>query len=229
MSVFTAKGRSIHTSLSRRNFIMASGALALGLLSGCVAQPVVVPDATTSAPAAETTEQAQTTELSGTRTITHPLGTSEVPVAPQRIIAMHNEAIANIMLQLGVTPLASVNGPDFTTIGDVTFPESVVSIGAYDEPNLEEIASLKPDLIISSMGMHDDIYEQLSAIAPTVPVYDIGAEDALATSRTVADLTGKSDVLDDQIAAYEARVADIHSRLEPLLPTAPGIAVALRV
>jgi iron complex transport system substrate-binding protein len=92
-------------------------------------------------------------------------------------------------------------------------------VGAYNEPNLEQIAALQPDLIISSAGMHDDIYEKLSAIAPTVPVFDIGAADALATSRTVADLVGKTAVLEEKIATYEARIADIRSRLEPLLPT----------
>lgn len=206
--------------LSRRNFLLSSGLVMGTLLSACTLPPVAAPNAATASPTTEATAVSPTVESTGaTRPFTHTLGVSEVPVAPQRIIALHNEAIANNLLQLGVVPLASVNEPPFVTIGDVTFPATVVSVGGYQEPSLEQIAALKPDLIISSATVHDDIYEQLSAIAPTVPVFDIGATDALATPRTIADLVGKTAELDAQIRAYEERVAAIREQLDPVLAT----------
>jgi len=116
-------------------------------------------------------------------------------------------------------PVATVNDPPFVTSGDVTFPDTVVSVGGYQEPSLEQIAALKPDLIISAATTHDEIYAPLSAIAPTVPVYDIDASDALHAQRTIADLVGKTELLNEKIAAYDARIAEIGTCLAPLLDT----------
>ncbi len=203
--------------LSRRNFLLCSGLVMGTLLSACTLPPVAAPSAATTSSTAATTTV--TADVGATRPFTHTLGVSEVPIAPQRIIALHNEAVANNLLQLGVVPVATVNEPPFVTIGDVTFPDTVVSVGGYQEPSLEQIAALKPDLIISAATTHDEIYAQLSAIAPTVPVFDIGATDALATPRTIADLVGKTAELDAQITAYEARVAAIREQLAPVLAT----------
>ena len=46
--------------------------------------------------------------------------------------------------------------------------EGVTSVGAETQPNLEEIIALQPDLIIATKSRHEQIYDQLSAIAPTV-------------------------------------------------------------
>lgn len=41
-------------------------------------------------------------------------------------------------------------------------------MGTIEQPNLEKIAALEPDLILSSKLCHEQIYEQLNEIAPTV-------------------------------------------------------------
>lgn len=48
-------------------------------------------------------------------------------------------------------------------------------VGTIEEPNLEAIAALEPDLVISSKVRHEQIYDELSAIAPTVFAENAGA------------------------------------------------------
>gem|GEM_PF-617828 len=158
------------------------------------------------------------TSTSGTRQVTHELGTTAVPVNPQRIVALHDLSIANNMVQLGVIPIGAANAEDARSIGDFVLPDSVAPTGSIPEPNLEQIAALKPDLIIC-LDTHTELYEQLSAIAPTVAVRDYSAADALAAQRTVADLIGQTDLFNEQVAAYDARVAALREQLAPLQAT----------
>ncbi len=46
--------------------------------------------------------------------------------------------------------------------------DGIENVGTIEEPNLEKIATLNPDLILSSKLRHEQIYNQLSQIAPTV-------------------------------------------------------------
>jgi iron complex transport system substrate-binding protein len=47
-------------------------------------------------------------------------------------------------------------------------------VGTIEQPNIEAIAALKPDLILSSKLRHEAIYDQLSRIAPTVFSEEVG-------------------------------------------------------
>ncbi|MEV6320314.1 iron-siderophore ABC transporter substrate-binding protein [Nocardia sp. NPDC051787] len=73
---------------------------------------------------------------------------------------------------LGIKPVGAVV-PHTKTRGG--FPEylagnvdGVTDVGPLLEPNLERIASLRPDLILSSKIRHEKICDKLSGIAPTV-------------------------------------------------------------
>src|SRR3546814_11191255 len=46
--------------------------------------------------------------------------------------------------------------------------DDVVVVGTEHAPNLEVIAALRPDLIIGNKSRQEEVYQQLSAIAPTV-------------------------------------------------------------
>jgi ABC-type Fe3+-hydroxamate transport system substrate-binding protein len=55
-----------------------------------------------------------TSETATTRTIEHTFGTTEIPAAPQRVIALGEEGLLADLLDAGITPLASiVNLPDY--------------------------------------------------------------------------------------------------------------------
>jgi iron complex transport system substrate-binding protein len=79
---------------------------------------------------------------------------------------------ADTVLQLGITPVALTGFTFFDTgLGPWALPlvEGELPMRLPGEPNVEQIASLQPDLILAiSAGFDEPIYEQLSAIAPTV-------------------------------------------------------------
>jgi ABC-type Fe3+-hydroxamate transport system substrate-binding protein len=101
------------------------------------------------------------------RTITHARGTTRLERKPTRIVVLDTGEI-DAALALGTVPVgtASPNG----TIPSYLQPQLAGStnIGSLDGLRLEAIAALQPDLILGSMLRVDDLYDELSAIAPTV-------------------------------------------------------------
>lgn len=110
------------------------------------------------------------------RRIAHDKGETAIATKPQRIVALDNSLVeAVVLLQRPlVGGIASYRNqktfPDY--LGDAV--KQTRDIGPLDNPNLELIASLRPDLIVSATVRHDALYEKLSAIAPTVFVKTTG-------------------------------------------------------
>jgi iron complex transport system substrate-binding protein len=103
------------------------------------------------------------------REITHAMGTTEVPDAPQRIVVLTNEG-TEALLAVGIKPAGAVRSwvgnPWYTHISPLM--EGVEVVGEESAVNLEVIAALEPDLIIGNKVRQEKIYDQLSAIAPTI-------------------------------------------------------------
>lgn len=101
--------------------------------------------------------------------ITHAMGTTEVPENPQRVVVLTNEG-TEALLAVGIKPVGAVR----SWLGDPWYDhiaeqmEGVEVVGEESAVNLELIAALQPDLIIGNKTRQEKIYEQLSAIAPTV-------------------------------------------------------------
>ncbi|MFE6177274.1 ABC transporter substrate-binding protein [Streptomyces sp. NPDC056464] len=105
------------------------------------------------------------------RTLKTVMGDVKIPSQPQRVVVLDTGELDDVTL-LGIDPVGAV-APHFKTEGG--FPtylkgelKDTVDVGPLLEPNLEKIASLRPDLILSSKVRHEKVYDKLSAIAPTV-------------------------------------------------------------
>ncbi|WP_347861292.1 ABC transporter substrate-binding protein [Salimicrobium sp. PL1-032A] len=104
-----------------------------------------------------------------TRTIEHSMGETEISGTPENIVALEFSFVDNLA-SLGITPVGIADDEDSDRIikpireeiGDYT------SVGTRKQPSLEVISSLQPDLIIADYQRHQDIYDQLSEIAPTI-------------------------------------------------------------
>lgn len=108
------------------------------------------------------------TEESSGRMIETAMGKVEVPANPQRVVVLDTGELDSAMT-LGVKPVGAVEaikGEGYPSYLKGT--EGIESVGTIQQPNLEKIASLNPDLILSSKLRHEKIYDQLSRIAPTV-------------------------------------------------------------
>jgi iron complex transport system substrate-binding protein len=110
------------------------------------------------------------------RTVQHAMGETEIAERPERVVVLDTGELDSA-LSLGVTPVGAVTtavSEDFLSyLADDAADVEVV--GTIAEPNLEAIAALRPDLILSNKVRHEDIYEELSQVAPTVFAEKVGA------------------------------------------------------
>lgn len=147
------------------------------------------------------------------REMTHAMGVTDVPDNPQRIVVLTNEG-NEALVAIGVTPVGAVESWKGNPWYDYLMPQmdGVVLLGTEGAPDLELIASLEPDLILGSKVRQEKVYEQLSAIAPTVMTETLGApwQENLAI---YADAVGRSAEGTDAIAAFDGRAAAIRSAL----------------
>ena len=81
-------------------------------------------------------------------------------------------------------------------------------VGTIAAPNLELILELEPDLILSSALRHEEIYPELSAIAPTVFAETVGVvwKDNFML---VADALNRIPEAEETMANYETRLATL--------------------
>jgi iron complex transport system substrate-binding protein len=148
------------------------------------------------------------------RTITHAMGTTEIAAAPQRVVALDMSFVdAALALDTPIVGYVLYQDPDGslpTYFGDAltTLAADAVHLGDLLDPNLEQIAAVRPDLILTSKVRHEALYPQLSAIAPTIMSESAGAgwKDNI---RLGAQALGKEARAEDVIAAYEDRAADV--------------------
>lgn len=102
-------------------------------------------------------------------TVEHAMGTTTIEKTPEKVVILTNEG-TEALLALEVTPVGAVQ----SWLGDPWYDHikedmtDVEVVGVEHEVNLEKIAALKPDLIIGNKLRQEAVYEQLSAIAPTV-------------------------------------------------------------
>jgi iron complex transport system substrate-binding protein len=141
------------------------------------------------------------------------MGTTEVPADPQRVVVLDTGELDSV-LALGVKPVgavtAFVDGEFQEYLQDKT--DGIQKVGTIAEPNLEAIVALEPDLIISNKTRHEDIYDQLRQIAPTVFAERVGVawKDNF---KLHAEALGKTAEAAQVEAAYRSRIADLQQQL----------------
>lgn len=106
----------------------------------------------------------------GTHTVTTVMGEVKVKDAPKRVVVLDTDALDSAVT-LGVTPVGATTVVDKAPFSPY-LPEDklkgIQPVGLIAEPNLEAIAALRPDLILSSKVRDEKNYKTLSEIAPTV-------------------------------------------------------------
>ena len=151
------------------------------------------------------------------REITHAMGTTEVPDSPQRIVILTNEG-TEALLAVGIKPVGAVQSwvgnPWYDHIADDMTDVTVV--GEESAINLEAIAALQPDLIIGNKMRQEKIYDQLSAIAPTVMSERLRG-DWKVNMALYTEAAGKVAEGKAALAAYDERIAKIAAEAGPLL------------
>ncbi|WP_313612994.1 ABC transporter substrate-binding protein [Agrobacterium sp.] len=149
------------------------------------------------------------------RTITHELGETKITGKPVRIVALEFSFV-QALDSLGITPVGITddNQPDRIE-QNLGKKIEYSSVGTRLEPNLELISALQPDLIIADERRHGAIYEQLSAIAPTIVLnsWDGTYKDIKDAVVTIADAVGDKAKGEKVVADHDARIAAIAAKI----------------
>ena len=178
----------------------------LAIISGLLLY--YLPDMT----AGHNTESNNISQTFKEKTIVHDFGTTELKKVPKRIVILDN-LYGEILNPLDITPVGATTGQadsqEFSTLFKKQYKDAkVVSVGWQGSPDLDKIAELKPDLILMT-GEQEDLYDELSEIAPTVG-YQINTDenwDYHETSLKVAEIFDKRDEMKKDLDRVDAREA----------------------
>nr|WP_145162761.1 iron-siderophore ABC transporter substrate-binding protein [Paenibacillus terrae] len=187
--------------------------------AGCSTGGEVKEGAAPQAGSGDSSTPAQQEEV---RTIQHSMGTAEMKGTPKNIVVLE-WTYAEDLIALGIQPkgVADVEGYKKYVNAQPGLSADVIDVGTRQEPSLELITSLKPDLIIAENFRVKDTYEQLKAIAPTV-VFDNyskeASQDQYATMensfRTIADIVGKKEEGEKVLADVQATFDNAKAKLK---------------
>ncbi|MGW1378705.1 ABC transporter substrate-binding protein [Streptomyces sp. NPDC002446] len=207
-------------ALSPTTVLAAAGALAACLaLSGCASGDDASSHSPGSFKAADCPRQPATAWAApatggGTHRVKTAMGEVEVPSAPKRVVVL-DTAELDSAITLGVKPVGATRSDVASGFLDYLTREQVAGIkdvGKIGAPNLEAVAALKPDLILTSKVRDGQRYDQLTKIAPTVMTETTGYpwKQNFATH---ADALGKIPEAKRTVSAYEAHAQRVTKAL----------------
>ncbi|WIG15831.1 ABC transporter substrate-binding protein [Kocuria rosea] len=183
--------------------------LSLFALAACRSPAGSSPEAT-STPASAASGEAAGYPL----TLTHAMGETTIEDQPQRVVALDPSYVdAALSLDAELVGYAEYRqnpeDPFADYLGDVSEETAeAVNVGTIAEPNLEQIAGLDPDLIVSAKVRQEALYPQLAKIAPTVFSESTGPtwkENVVL----LGEALGKQEQAEQEVADYEARAAAV--------------------
>ncbi|RKN84728.1 ABC transporter substrate-binding protein [Paenibacillus ginsengarvi] len=145
-------------------------------------------------------------------TVKHAMGETPIPKPPQRVVILTNEG-TEALLALGIKPVGAVK----SWVGDPWYDhikadmQGVKNVGTESQPNIEDIAALKPDLIIGNKMRIEKVYDQLSKIAPTVYSTELRG-DWKINFKLYAEAVGKKAEGEKIMADFDKRLADFKTK-----------------
>jgi iron complex transport system substrate-binding protein len=181
--------------ITRRDFLI--GGAAVILLGGCGGNG------------------GQNSSSGETRPFTHAAGTTQVPVSPKRIAALLDAGVTHNLLDLEAPLIASCGEDGRIQVDDHDVSE-IAFLGSADQPNLERLAALEPDLIIG-LTFQQGLYDRLSGIAPTV-ILDYGSSVPLIDyERRLADLVNRLPQFERLMEQVDRRTGELQEELAPIV------------
>lgn len=154
-----------------------------------------------------------------TRSINHTLGSTEVPLHPERVIIMNPSVDLDNLLALGIQPVGVAGFTEDRPFTISPYLEEqaagVDTVGTLVQPSLEKTLQLNPDLIVIDESQRQ-LYPQLSKIAPTV---GLSARVSRWQERflTLAEAVNQTQKAEQLLREYEQRVQAFQQALSDRL------------
>lgn len=133
-----------------------------------------------------------------------------IPDDPQRIVSL-DDLTTELLLGLGIRPVGVANPDSYRRQGKPLADrlDGVASLGTTQQPNLERVISLQPDLILGVSSLHASLFDRLDRLAPTL-MYRVSLDPS---PRDAVDM-GKAML--EHLAALTGRQAEAGAILEQL-------------
>ena len=196
--------------------LATAAALALAGCSSTAAESTTASESSFVAPAAQ--------EAAFPRTVTHELGDTEIPAAPERIVST-SITITGALLAIdaplaasaATTPVEGLTDENgfFSQWADVAVERGVEVLYPNLEIDIEAIIAADPDLIILSMTGAEaagDYYDELAAIAPTIAV-NYSNKTWQEVTVLAGEWTGLEAQAETVVSGFDATVADAAASL----------------
>ncbi|WP_432547663.1 iron-siderophore ABC transporter substrate-binding protein [Kineococcus sp. SYSU DK004] len=164
-------------------------------------------------------------------TVEHALGSTEVPAEPQRVVTVgYNEQ--DFVLALGVVPVGTRKTLSYDSAqrpwAQDLLPEGGIPEVGEAELNLEAIAALQPDLVVGAYSYMDQaLYDQLSALAPTIADVPGDSEGAAATWQRELEVIGQALGRTEEAAALTEEVEAVFQEAVDANPEFSGKTVTV--
>ena len=156
------------------------------------------------------------------------VATKPARAASEPRFATLDHGLAQTLIALGADLAAIAQVPywDIWTV-EPPLPPGVANLGLAREPNMESLARLAPDLILSTPYL-EGVRHQLELVAPveSFPIHAVGASpwpNILDATRRLGVLSGREAAADRLIAETDAELTRVRNRLTRLrdLPLVP--------
>jgi iron complex transport system substrate-binding protein len=177
----------IDDDATRRRFLQLVGSIPLLAAAGCSSDDEAEP-----APSA-----------AATRTVTDKAGrTVEIPAQPSRVVVLDFGPIIASLVELELIPIGATSNEQTTDFSERFGPSAnaILDVGDTNAVNLEKVAALKPDLILTNTVYIDVDIEALQRIAPTVGFE--GPNRYLDILQFHADIVGRRERADELAAEF---------------------------
>ncbi|SDI50966.1 ABC transporter substrate-binding protein [Alteribacillus bidgolensis] len=170
---------------------------------------------------AENNNEEQDVSENGTTTVKDARGEQEIEGTPENIVVLE-WVYAEDLLALGMEPtgVADIEGYNQWVNIEPELSEDVTDVGTRQEPSLEEIAQLEPDLIITAQYRHEAISDELNEIAPTLmfePYPEEGEgdqyEEMETTFKEIAKAVDKEEEAEKVLGDLDESYEEISSQL----------------
>lgn len=146
------------------------------------------------------------------RTVHHAMGQTTIHGQPVRIVSLMQGA-TDTLVALGLQPIGVVESWSEKPMYQYLRPHlpQVQYVGLETQPSLEDIARLKPDLIIASKFRNEKTYRILSQIAPTIMLKEV--YEFKDTLRVVGQAVGKEQQANILLHQWNQRIKNTQFQL----------------
>ena len=142
--------------------------------------------------------------------VEHELGTVCVPNEIQRLVTLDGPAFEHA-IAVGLKPIATVRAEYQKSLESRLVDAQ--DIGTSGNPSLEKVIGIQPDFLLGLTLGSEDIYPQLSQIAPTVLLSFEHSGQWKSVFRQASAALNQAAAAEATMAAYDARTADFRAQM----------------